>query len=160
MLKNNRLNREELIAKIEAAFAGVTLEDGVGLHEGQGLDDYLSEEECARLRMKDETQDWYKIPILDLYLCHTSLFYFDAKGMRFHLPQILLWALGVYYEEDERLFKEDLLRYGDPPSILFALTHLDKNWYRDYYFSALNREQIECCFGISGVVQGERRFIE
>ena len=137
---------EELMARIERAFAGVTLEDGVGLHETLGLDDRLSPEQCAALREKDEKHDWRKIPLIDLYRYGSCLHYFDAKGMRFHLPRILLYDLGADAEEEERLFREGLVAHMDFPDVHFALTYQDdKRPDRfDDYFSALNAEQIQC----------------
>ena len=131
-------------AHIEKAFAGVQLEDGVGLHESQGLDDYLTREECAALRAKDEKCDWRRIPVIDLYRCGSCLSFFDAKGMRFHLPQIMLYYLDAYYEEDERLRRDGLVRHMDPPDLHWSLTHVDRF---EYYFSALDGKQIRCVIG-------------
>ena len=39
----------ELCLAIEEAFAGVTLEDGIGLWQAQGIDDFESEEKRERL---------------------------------------------------------------------------------------------------------------
>ena len=43
---------------VHSAFDGVTLGDGVGLFEGQGLDDYADAATRARYRAKDEKEDW------------------------------------------------------------------------------------------------------
>lgn len=132
---------KKLVQQIEKAFAGVTLEDGVGLFESQALDDRLMPEQCAMIRANDEKHDWHKITVLDLYRCTTCLSFFDAKGMRFHLPQIMLYTLGVYQEEDERLDSQGLLKHLDAPDLHWHLTKLDMF---DYYYSALNAEQIAC----------------
>ena len=144
----------ELIAQVEKAFAGVTLEDGVGLFESQGLDDRLTSEQCAALRARDEKEDWHTIAVLDLYRCGSCLHYFDAKGTRFHLPQIMLHCLGAYDEEDERLGREGLLGNMDSPDLHFHLTYLDRdNAERsgfdrfENYFSALNAAQTACVIG-------------
>ena len=84
------MSRDELIAEIRAAFAGVTLGDGIGLRQGQGLDDYESEATCQKYRQRDEKLDWSSIPARELVLCHSSLSFFDAAGMRFHLPAYLI----------------------------------------------------------------------
>jgi hypothetical protein len=81
---------QEVCRVIEAAFAGVTLGKGIGLHEGQGLDDYEDAATCAAYRAKDEKEDWHRISAEALIRCHSSLSFFDAEGMRFHLPAFLL----------------------------------------------------------------------
>jgi hypothetical protein len=40
-------NPQEIAALIEDAFSNVTLGDGIGLREAQGLDDYADAETCA-----------------------------------------------------------------------------------------------------------------
>ena len=84
---------------IEAAFAGVTLGRGVGLTEAQGLDDYADAATLAACRARDEKTDWHRIPAKALNQCYRSLSFFDALGMRFHLPAYLLADLRGEYEE-------------------------------------------------------------
>ena len=131
----------ELVQQIERAFAGVALENGVGLFESQALDDRLEPEQCAAVRARDEKSDWHTIAVLDLYRCSTCLSFFDAKGMRFHLPQIMLFSLGVYAEEHERLTRQGVLKHMDAPDLHWHLTKPDMF---DYYFSALSAEQVAC----------------
>ncbi|WP_442483535.1 DUF6714 family protein [Aeoliella sp. SH292] len=75
---------------IREAFQGVVLGNGVGLFQGQAIDDYASEAEEQALRAKDEKLDWAKISFVDLNGCSSSLSFFDAEGMRFHLPAYLI----------------------------------------------------------------------
>lgn len=75
---------------IRDAFAGVTLEDGVGLLQGQAIDDYAGAEAQAAARSEDEKHDWTRIPAHLLNSAHSSLSFFDPKGMRFHLPAYLI----------------------------------------------------------------------
>lgn len=89
--------KEQLREQIRTAFAGVQLGDGVGLHEAQGLDDYASEEKCAEYRASDEKLDWQALRAEELDRCHSSLSFFDAEGMRFHLPAYLLADLDGTY---------------------------------------------------------------
>ena len=84
------MNKEQLDHEIKTAFNGVKLEDGIGLWEAQGHDARLSAKECAQLRRKDEKNDWSKIPVDDLFDAESSFSFFDAKGLRFHLPQFML----------------------------------------------------------------------
>jgi len=83
---------------IETAFTGVTLGNGVGLQEAQGLDDYEDTATCAAYRTNDEKDDWHRIPAEALNRCNSSLSFFDAEGMRFHLPAYLIADLrGDYH---------------------------------------------------------------
>jgi hypothetical protein len=94
---------------IRDAFRGVTLGDGVGLFQGQGLDEYADPQTVAAYRAQDQKQDWSGIPVANLNRCHTSLSFFDAEGMRFHLPAYLIADLeGTLYQD-----------------IVFYLTHFE-----------------------------------
>ena len=88
---------QEVCCAIEAAFAGVKLGVRVGLQEAQGLDDYADAETCAAYRANDEKDDWHRIPAEALQHCNSSLSFFDAEGMRFHLPAYLLADLRDDY---------------------------------------------------------------
>ncbi|TDG36426.1 hypothetical protein EZJ43_07865 [Pedobacter changchengzhani] len=85
--------KEDLVTQIQLAFADVKLEDGIGLWQAQGIDDYASEEEIVTLRAKDEKDNWKLLPYEDLSYCESSLSFFDAKGMRFHLPKFLIFDI-------------------------------------------------------------------
>ncbi len=91
---------QEVCRAIEAAFAGITLGGGVGLQEAQGLDDYADAETCAAYRANDEKDDWHRLPAEALQRCNSSLSFFDAEGMRFHLPAYLLADLRGDYGFD------------------------------------------------------------
>ncbi|MHA3983703.1 DUF6714 family protein [Acinetobacter venetianus] len=91
---------DQLRQKIERAFAGVTLQQGIGLYEAQGIDDYASQAECLAFRAKDEKLNWHNISVDALNRCNSSLSFFDAQGMLFHLPAFLLASLnGDYLHE-------------------------------------------------------------
>ncbi len=136
--------KSDLIQEINDVFQGVKLEDGIGLWEAQGLDDYATEEECKKLRVRDEKEDWSKIPLTDLYQCSSSLSFFDAKGMRFHLPQFLLFDLDAFEKEEEELYKNGELDCSLCPNIYFTLTYKLQDDYSVKRFSALNNSQIQC----------------
>jgi hypothetical protein len=89
-----------LRSRICAAFEGVTLGRGVGLYEAQGIDDHESAEVCQQLRERDEKEDWARITPEDLNNCYSSLSFFDAEGMRFHIPAYLLADLNGEYNLD------------------------------------------------------------
>lgn len=85
---------------IWGAFQGVTLGDGVGLWQAQGLDDYADDRQLAEYRVQDEKVDWPAISADDLNRCYSSLSFFDAEGMRFHLPAFLIADLKGLYSQD------------------------------------------------------------
>ena len=108
---------------IRKAFRGVTLGSGVGLWEGQALDDYEDETTRRTYRERDEKRDWERIPIDSLNRCQSSLSFFDPEGMRFHLPAFMIAEVEG---------KADV-------GCVFHLTHLDD--YARSKFTALSREQ-------------------
>ena len=132
------MKKQKLIKQIHQAFKKVSLEDGIGLWETQGLDDNLSKKECKKLRKKDEKDDWHKITVLSMYQCSSSLSFFDAKGMRFHLPQFMLLYLDVFEQEEDTLEKEGKLKNCFCPDVFLSLTYKMKS-----KFSLLNKEQIQ-----------------
>jgi len=85
---------ERLREMICEAFKDVKLGDGVGLKEAQAIDDYKDTLTKAAYRAEDEKDDWRKIPVSELNRCHSSLSFFDAEGMRFHLPAFLIAELS------------------------------------------------------------------
>ena len=56
-------NPQHLIHTIQQAFSGVTLGNGIGLSEGNAMDDYAPAEERTRCRKQDEQTHWHKIPV-------------------------------------------------------------------------------------------------
>ncbi|MFO0819367.1 MAG: DUF6714 family protein [Pirellulales bacterium] len=104
-------NTDRVLRLVRSAFSGVTLGNGVGLLQSQGLDDYSDERTLAAYRAQDEKNDWSAIPVADLDRCYSSLSFFDAAGMRFHLPAYLVADL------------ENSLQTAD---VLFHLVHTDQ----------------------------------
>lgn len=88
---------ELLKGRIRIAFAGVRLGSGVGLREAQAIDGYADDGARARCRERDEKEDWQAIGTTDLRECNCSLSFFDAEGMRFHLPAYLIADLDGNY---------------------------------------------------------------
>ncbi len=81
---------QRVAERIRVAFRGVTLGNGVGLRQGQGLDHHADFRTLADYREKDEKTDWSRIPISELNDCYSSLSFFDAEGLRFHLPAYII----------------------------------------------------------------------
>ena len=113
-----------IIRQIREAFRGVRLDGGVGLKEGQVIDEYGTDEERAAARGKDEKEDWGRIEVSALTTCQSSLYFFDSEGMRFHLPAFLLADI------DSKLSMDLAFHLGGAPS------HPDK-------FELLNQAQRE-----------------
>jgi hypothetical protein len=79
--------------KIESAFAGVTLGNGIGLKEGRGVDDYENPDVLSQLHAQDERTDWHRLTSEVLLSYQSSIGFTDAEGMRFHLPAWMLAEL-------------------------------------------------------------------
>jgi hypothetical protein len=79
---------------ILTAFNNVKLGEGIGLRQAQAIDDYESKETQALARSKDIKDDWTLIPSSELLHCESSLCYFDAQGMLFHIPAFLIAELN------------------------------------------------------------------
>ncbi|MGR3273783.1 DUF6714 family protein [Acaryochloris marina NIES-2412] len=116
------MDKEIVVNNIKFAFAEVMLGAGIGLWEAQAIDDYATEEEQKRNRHKDEKEAWNRLNCEDLQRCHSSLSFFDAEGMKFHLPAYIVASLENNVD--------------DP---LFHLTQLDD--YAKSKLIALNPEQ-------------------
>jgi hypothetical protein len=112
--------------KIRTAFHGVKLGDGVGLNESLGLDEYADKETLAEYRLRDETEDWQKIPSEALNCGMGGLSFFDAEGMRFHLPIYMIADIKGEYDRD----------------MSFNLTHLSDHGRSQ--FRLLSDEQRQC----------------
>lgn len=89
-----RIRADELKERVVRAFAGVKLGHGVGLNEAYAMDDYADEVTRAAIRVGDEKDDWQRIPNTHRHYGRTGLSFFDAEGMRFHLPFYLLADLN------------------------------------------------------------------
>lgn len=130
------MTKENLITKIRSAFKNVKLEDGIGLWEAQGLDDYADQKTILKLKAKDKREDWDTISYQELALCESSLSFLDAKGMRFCLPKFLIFDIL----EDEILEKEGI----NSPEVLFTLSFNFDEEYQKKRFSLFDKAQIEC----------------
>jgi ribosomal protein S18 acetylase RimI-like enzyme len=128
------MTKQDLIYTIKNAFQSVRLEDGIGLWEAQGIDDYADSKTLEELRKKDERINWENIPYKDLVDCQSSLSFFDAKGMRFCLPQFLIFDLLA-----DEIYEEQGI---NAPDVLFTLSYKLNEDYQKNRFSLFNKEQI------------------
>jgi ribosomal protein S18 acetylase RimI-like enzyme len=129
------MTKQDLIKIIKKAFQSVKLEDGIGLWEAQGIDDYADSKTLEELRKKDERVNWENIPFKDLVDCQSSLSFFDAKGMRFCLPQFLIFDLLA-----DEIYEEQGI---NAPDILFTLSHKLNEDYQKGRFSLFDKKQID-----------------
>lgn len=122
------LDKNQIIKIITCAFQGVQLGKGIGLWQGQAIDNYEINETQAEASKRDEILDWTKIPIANLNTCEAALSYFDAEGMRFHIPAFMISEInGTYHYE------------------LLSVIAFDEHSasYRKAQFEALNQKQRE-----------------
>ena len=103
-----------LLHTIQQAFSGVTLGNGIGLSEGNAMDDYAPAEERTL---------WHKIPVELLNQYYVALYYFDPEGMRFHLPAFLIADIQGQFRFD----------------LVYTFIHLDE--YKEQQFSLLSAQQ-------------------
>ena len=119
--------RQQLLAAIEAAFHDVELGDGVSLHESVVIDKHGGPEDRRTARELDEKRDWRRL-VVDSELARIGGFgglnFYDAAGLRFHLPAYL--SLAVI----------DFERY-DAGETLEGLMHLLTD-FCDYNLSRFN----------------------
>ncbi len=118
-------NQTFLILQINSAFKGVELDGGIGLSEATAIDDYKDQQFRDECKINDEKFHWDQISSSLLNEHYTSLSFFDAKGMRFHLPAFMIAEIKGEY------------RFG----MSFSLTHLSD--YTRSQFKLLNEKQRE-----------------
>ena len=114
-----------LIARIETAFAGVTLGDGISLAESVALDQHEAFEDRATARERDEKDDWNKL-IDDPELTRNGFTggptFMDAEGLRFYLPAYLITAIKDQAGRDELATFADSDRFDHVFSNLVAFS--------------------------------------
>ncbi len=117
------IDKTYLILHITEAFKDIKLEEGIGLSEADAIDRYETAEVKAECRNNDEKDNWKNISSDSLNEYYCSLNFFDAKGMRFHLPAFMMAEIKGEYN------------FG----MAFTLTHLSE--YTILQFKLLNTEQ-------------------
>jgi hypothetical protein len=132
-LNRDPATEKKLISRLFEAFKGVQLEGGVSLHQTIYIDNYgdITKAEALAIE-KDETKDWKKLinsPQLLKVSGIGGISFFDAKGLRFHLPAYLCTAFEHPHADITG-------------SLLFTLTC--KSEYNDKRLSILNPIQKKC----------------
>ncbi len=125
--------KEYVIQLIHKAFEDVNLEDGVSLHETIRIDNYGETNETLESQIKaDERNNWKKLiddPELAKIHGIGGLSFYDAKGLRFHLPAYLCLMIKNPGEDIADICV----------SLMFTLVQLDE--YNRERFSILTVEQ-------------------
>jgi len=144
---------KEIAEEIEKIFQGVKLGKGIGLFEGQAIDDYESEEERGRKRARDEKEDWRRIESRHLNACHSSLSFFDPLGMRFHLPAYICCELRGEYRsgldaslsdlDDWKRSKFSLLSPVEKTAVAKFLKFLAEDVDSEFSRDAIERDLME-----------------
>jgi len=131
---------KRLLSLIETAFDGVELGNGVSLHETIVIDHYGDSEERQIARRTDEKADWRRL-VFDPELSEIhgvgGLTFYDAEGLRFHLPAYLSLAVLWASSRLRGSFNSDIFY-----SLLYQLTSL--NDYQLERFAILNEQQRMC----------------
>jgi hypothetical protein len=140
--------KDAVIEQIREAFRGVVLGNGVGLLQGQGIDHYEDEAICQTYREGDKKLNWEAIQAENLDKCHSSLSFFDAEGMRFHLPVFLRADIKEELGWDPIFHLTQLDDYAKSKFILFssnqrAAVRSYLLWVKDQPNYEFDREAIE-----------------
>lgn len=98
---------EALLDDIAEVFANVKLEDGIGMLEADGIDNYVEHNEQMRRRKRDEREYWQDLTPKELNANYCSFGFTDARGGLFLLPAYLLADLRDLHNFD---FVSDLVK--------------------------------------------------
>jgi hypothetical protein len=137
--------RQRVAELIQSAFQGVLLGNGIGLQQGQGRDEYANRKKLAELRASDEKDDWSAIPAAELDACYSSLSFFDAEGMRFHLPAFLIADLREQLETSDVVFSLTFSpEFKDHQQKQFALLNpSQRNAVREFLLLRREAERVD-----------------
>lgn len=84
---------DDLIDRIQKAFGGIKLADGISLNMTEYYDSYESMPEYLEKAKFDERCDWTAIPGNTLEKFTVTFCFTDAAGFRFYLPAYMIHAL-------------------------------------------------------------------
>lgn len=80
----------DLIAVIQAAFAGVPRGNGITWHEAEELDNYATEAERASARGLDVDTNWNEVAPELLDDLPSAVHFLDGSGFRYYLPAFMV----------------------------------------------------------------------
>jgi len=82
-----------VIAQIERDFATVNRVGGVSIREAGVIDDWGTDEECARARAQDTDTHWSEVDIHNLDPGGAALTFCDPVGFRYLMPAYMVFTL-------------------------------------------------------------------
>jgi acyl carrier protein len=133
-IEANERRRPIVLAQIVKAFANVTREDGVSLHEADVIDDYGTTSERSAARALDTENSWQGIPDSNIAHYYWILSFLDSKGFRYYIAAYMAWTIRNF----------DMTDSTSASSTVFALCLSKepqlKQWALER-FNALNAEQ-------------------
>lgn len=139
--------RQQLLTAIEDVFRGVELGSGISLHETVVIDNYGDSAERTAARLPDEKCDWQRLvsdPELARIAGVGGLSFYDAPGLRFHLPAYLSLAVIDFDRADAGHVLEILM---------FTLTHFSE--YNVGRLSILSAPQRQCVRDVLAFLRAE-----
>jgi len=90
------LAADAIIDMIQEAFAGTERAKGITLHEAIALDNYATDEEQQKARLRDTELRWEDVADDDLASSPSYLTFLDPAGFRYYLPASMRWSLKNY----------------------------------------------------------------
>jgi len=87
--------KSQLISKIEVTFSDVRLGSGVSLHQAEASDNYESQEDFLKAKLKDHEVFWTDILDTKLDKFQYSITFLDNEGYCFYLPAFMRFSLNV-----------------------------------------------------------------
>ena len=119
--------------EIESSFRGVALEDGIGIFEAEALDACVSDAVREKTRRRDQRDSWESIPDETISQHFSVLCFMDQKGLRFHLPAYMRFAVRNYETSDS----------ASVDSVIYALCRAPQSVEKDWpLFSEKQRATI------------------
>jgi hypothetical protein len=92
----SKRRRLALISQIEAAFDGMSREDGTTLHEAIAIDDYERFEDQLAARRHDIESRWQDVPDRHIRARCSALSFLCPKGFRYYIPAFMTFGLGHF----------------------------------------------------------------
>lgn len=93
------LRRDRLLDQIEKAFAHVSRDDGITLHQARVIDNYGDQQEQQRARVLDTDTHWSQVDVLNIDLAGACLTFLDDVGYRYYLPAYMTATLTHAYRD-------------------------------------------------------------
>ena len=89
---------------IQEAFSGVRLGDGVSLLQAEVIDRYgegCTDQEFHEMKQSEVVNDWSKVSLAELE--RDNVAHFDAAGLRYYLPALMLSVIQHYDSSSMRV---------------------------------------------------------